>query len=65
MKNIFFIGFCIRKIEEWSLNMVGKIEKKKYMITPCDHIFHTVCLEKWLQLKNECPYCKQKIPPLE
>ncbi len=65
MKRIFFIGFCIRKIEEWSLNMVGKIEKKKYMITPCDHIFHTVCLEKWLQLKNECPYCKQKIPPLE
>ena len=65
MKNIFFIGFCIRKIEEWSLNMVGKIEKKKYMITPCDHIFHTFCLEKWLQLKNECPYCKQKIPPLE
>ena len=45
--------------------MVGKVEKKKYMITPCDHVFHTVCLEKWLHLKNECPYCKQKIPPLE
>ncbi len=65
MKKIPVFGFCITKIENWALSMVGKVEKKKYMITPCDHVFHTVCLEKWLHLKNECPYCKQKIPPLE
>ena len=65
MKKIPIFGFCIIKIENWALSMVGKVEKKKYMITPCDHVFHTVCLEKWLHLKNECPYCKQKIPPLE
>ena len=38
-----------------------KIVKKKnaeYMITPCNHVFHRECLEKWLLLKQECPYCR-------
>ena len=49
--------------------MIQKWNKKKngkpYMKTPCGHIFHTRCLETWLEVKNECPYCRQKIPPLE
>ena len=49
--------------------MIQKWNKKKhnkpYMQTPCAHIFHTRCLETWLEIKNECPYCRQKIPPLE
>ena len=49
--------------------MIQKWNKKKhnkpYMQTPCAHIFHTKCLETWLEIKNECPYCRQKIPPLE
>ena len=49
--------------------MIQKWNKKKnnkpYMKTPCAHIFHTKCLETWLEIKNECPYCRQKIPPLE
>ena len=55
----------IEKINKWLNNMEGKNTKKKYMITPCDHVFHTVCLEKWMKQKNECPYCKGSIPPLE
>ena len=39
--------------------------KGPYMITPCHHIFHSKCLEMWLEQKNECPYCRQRIPPLE
>ena len=39
--------------------------KGPYMLTPCHHLFHTGCLEIWLEQKNECPYCRQKIPPLE
>ena len=35
------------------------------MITPCDHVYHTVCLEKWMKQKNECPYCKTKIPTID
>ena len=39
--------------------------KEKYMLTPCKHLFHTKCLESWLNVKNQCPCCRQKIPPLE
>ena len=39
--------------------------KGPYMITPCHHVFHSKCLEIWLEQKNECPYCRQRIPPLE
>ena len=53
------------KINKWINNIEGKPAKKKYMITPCDHVFHTVCLEKWLKLKSECPYCKRALPPFE
>ena len=39
--------------------------KGPYMITPCHHVFHSKCLEMWLEQKNECPYCRQRIPPME
>ena len=49
--------------------MIQKWNKEKnnkpYMKTPCGHVFHRRCLETWLEIKNECPYCRQKIPPLE
>ena len=49
--------------------MIQKWNKKKnnkpYMKTPCGHVFHRRCLETWLEIKNECPYCRQRIPPLE
>ena len=41
------------------------VSVKPYMRTPCGHLFHTKCLETWLEVKNECPYCRQRIPPLE
>ena len=49
--------------------MIQKWNKRKnskpYMSTPCGHVFHSRCLETWLEVKNECPYCRQKVPPLE
>ena len=27
------------------------------MITPCNHAFHTECLQKWMEVKLECPTC--------
>ena len=53
------------KIKQFLESLKNENVKKKYMITPCDHVFHTVCLEKWMELKNECPYCRQKIPSIE
>ncbi|KAJ3128058.1 hypothetical protein HK098_005270 [Nowakowskiella sp. JEL0407] len=35
-----------------------------YMITPCEHLFHTACLEKWMEIKLECPVCRTELPPL-
>ena len=48
-------------IQKWN----KKKNNKPYMKTPCGHVFHTRCLETWLEIKNECPYCRQKIPPLD
>ena len=48
-------------IQKWNENK----SNKPYMKTPCGHVFHSRCLETWLEIKNECPYCRQKIPPLE
>ena len=45
------------EFSERSLN----IEGKKYMITPCKHLFHSKCLELWLQRKRECPNCRAEI----
>ena len=63
--HLCFLDRVTRKIKRWIDNMEGKTRNKAYMITPCDHVFHSVCLEKWMRQKNECPYCKAVIPPIE
>lgn len=30
-------------------------------VTPCQHLFHGVCLRKWLFIQDYCPICHQKI----
>ena len=32
--------------------------KEKVTALPCFHYFHTNCIKKWLERKNECPICK-------
>jgi hypothetical protein len=34
-----------------------------YMVTPCDHVFHPVCLNRWMEQKLECPICRSRLPP--
>ena len=36
-------------------------QNKKYMRTPCNHFFHTKCLEKWFLRKKECPTCRYNL----
>lgn len=38
--------------------------RKSYMLTPCDHVFHPACLERWMEQKLECPVCRTGLPPL-
>ncbi|XP_022985941.1 transmembrane E3 ubiquitin-protein ligase 1-like isoform X1 [Cucurbita maxima] len=33
------------------------------MITPCDHFFHSGCLQRWMDIKMECPTCRRLLPP--
>ncbi|OAY83646.1 transmembrane E3 ubiquitin-protein ligase 1-like [Ananas comosus] len=34
-----------------------------YMVTPCDHLFHSGCLQRWMDIKMECPTCRRSLPP--
>ncbi|CDS07323.1 hypothetical protein LRAMOSA01272 [Lichtheimia ramosa] len=41
------------------LHVLGRAQ---YMLTPCQHLFHTECLEKWMRIKLECPVCRSYLP---
>lgn len=38
--------------------------RRAYMVTPCRHIFHSVCLEGWMRYRLQCPICRENLPPL-
>ena len=40
------------------------LERRKYMVTPCRHIFHSECLEGWMRLRLVCPICREGLPPI-
>lgn len=40
------------------------VTKKKLMKTPCNHVFHVVCLENWMEHKFQCPIDRSQLPPL-
>ncbi|KAK5778487.1 hypothetical protein RI543_004153 [Arxiozyma heterogenica] len=41
-----------------------KVDIYSYMITPCNHIFHTECLENWMSYKLQCPICRAPLHPI-
>ena len=38
--------------------------RRSYMITPCNHVFHSGCLEGWMRYRLQCPICRDDLPPL-
>lgn len=43
-------------------SVVGSLGRLNYMLTPCGHLFHTDCLERWMRIKLECPHCRAYLP---
>ena len=39
-------------------------DRPKYMLAPCNHIFHRECLAQWMDVKMECPICRTELPAL-
>jgi len=39
--------------------------RKKYMITPCLHVYHSHCLEAWIIHKKECPSDRAPLGDIE
>ena len=40
------------------------LERRRYMVTPCRHIFHSGCLEGWMKYRLQCPVCREELPPV-
>ena len=36
-------------------------KNKKYMLLRCGHVFHSDCIEKWFEIKKECPSCRESM----
>ena len=53
------------KVMLWTICMEGLgkdlLKPNSELACSSNHVFHSECLEKWLELKNHCPKCNQKI----
>ncbi|KAL1203169.1 Transmembrane E3 ubiquitin-protein ligase FLY1 [Cardamine amara subsp. amara] len=38
-------------------------QRSDCMVTPCEHFFHSGCLQRWMDIKMECPTCRRSLPP--
>ncbi|PWZ00290.1 hypothetical protein BCV70DRAFT_200446 [Testicularia cyperi] len=58
----------IRQGLRWKdeLGAAGSLRRRRtdVMVAPCQHAFHTECLERWLTIKTECPSCRSALPPV-
>lgn len=38
------------------------IARQRYMVTPCQHVFHTECMDQWMRSRLQCPMCRNHLP---
>lgn len=73
-KRVFDCAICMHEIEvpvldaETAAEGLGAgglvLERRRYMVTPCRHIFHSSCLEGWMKFRLVCPIDREELPPL-
>ena len=62
------------ELENWRIMRIFNMpEEDKYLernkgdvvlfVTPCNHIFHKDCLQRWASENAQCPVDRQPIPP--
>ncbi|KMT08894.1 hypothetical protein BVRB_6g136140 [Beta vulgaris subsp. vulgaris] len=52
---------CVRD-EVCSLCLGEWHKEEEVTFLPCDHKFHTVCVNKWLKINHVCPLCRFELP---
>lgn len=73
-KRVFDCAICMQNLEvpvvragdvrEVNSMATTIFSRRTYMVTPCRHIFHSVCLEGWMRYRLQCPICRDNLPPL-
>ncbi|XP_068644915.1 E3 ubiquitin-protein ligase SGR9, amyloplastic-like [Aristolochia californica] len=46
----------------WRECVICKEELREACELPCSHVFHRVCIARWLTKNNTCPYCRLELP---
>jgi hypothetical protein len=60
-KIIKIIKFLITEILFKFYRKKIKNPKKMFILTQCHHVFHSDCLEMWLERKKICPNCRNSL----
>lgn len=47
-----------------AINREKLVKKKKIILTPCNHKYHINCFKSWINIKLECPSCRNTLKPL-
>ncbi|PON40832.1 43kDa postsynaptic protein [Parasponia andersonii] len=42
-----------------SICLQSYVEREKLVRLPCGHKFHVVCLDSWIRIRFNCPYCRR------
>jgi hypothetical protein len=37
------------------------LDPRYHQHTPCGHLFHTVCIRQWKQIRSNCPMCRNDL----
>jgi hypothetical protein len=58
------IKFFFNKIFVIKKSVEEKTKNKKFVVTPCNHVFHLECLKNWIEEKSICPLCHTQLPEI-